>query len=63
VIRKYTFKPRKYTFKSTIGSVSLHEISNDSGVKVANLAISKNLSRERCSHTTTFVNLLGTEKK
>jgi hypothetical protein len=50
---------RKYTFKPTIG---FHEITNDSGVEVENFAISKSLSRERCSHTATFVNLLGSEK-
>jgi hypothetical protein len=30
-------------FKPTIGNESLHEISNDNGVRVANLATSKNL--------------------
>jgi hypothetical protein len=34
---------REDIFKPTIGSESLHEISNDSGVRVANFATSKNL--------------------
>jgi hypothetical protein len=32
------------TFKPTIGNVSLHEISNDNGVRVVNFATSKNLT-------------------
>jgi hypothetical protein len=31
------------TFKLTIGNESVHEISNDSGVRVVNFATSKNL--------------------
>jgi hypothetical protein len=34
---------RKQIFKPTIGNVSLHEISNDNGVTLENLATSKNL--------------------
>jgi hypothetical protein len=34
---------RKDIFKPTIGNESLHEISNDNGIKLAILAISKNL--------------------
>jgi hypothetical protein len=34
---------RKDTFKPTIGNESLHEISNDNGVRVVNFATSKNL--------------------
>jgi hypothetical protein len=45
-------------FKPTIGNESLHEISNDNGVKLVNFAISKNL-RVRCSHIATSINILG----
>jgi hypothetical protein len=34
---------REDIFKSTIGNESLHEISNDNGVKLVNFATSKNL--------------------
>jgi hypothetical protein len=34
---------RESIFKPTIGNESLHEISNDNGVRVVNFAISKNL--------------------
>jgi hypothetical protein len=34
---------REDFFKPTIGNVSLHEISNDNGVRVVNFATSKNL--------------------
>jgi hypothetical protein len=37
-------------FKPTIGNRSLHEISSDNGVR---------LSKVRCSHFVTFINLLG----
>jgi hypothetical protein len=33
---------RENIFKPTIGNKSLHEISNDNGVRVVNFAISKN---------------------
>jgi hypothetical protein len=35
---------REDIFKSTIGHGSLHEISNDNGVRVVNFATSKNLA-------------------
>jgi hypothetical protein len=35
---------RKDIFKPTIGNESLHEISNDNGVRLLNFATSKNLS-------------------
>jgi hypothetical protein len=35
---------REDIFKPTIGNVSLHEISNDIGVRVVNFATSKNLA-------------------
>jgi hypothetical protein len=35
---------REYIFKPTIGNESLHDISNDSAVRVVNFAISKNLT-------------------
>jgi hypothetical protein len=34
---------REDIFKPTIGNVSLHEISNDNGVRLVNFAASKNL--------------------
>jgi hypothetical protein len=34
---------RKDIFKPTIGNESLHEISNDNGVRLVNFATSKNL--------------------
>jgi hypothetical protein len=45
---------REDTFKSTIENESLHEISNDNGVRAVNFATSKN-------HTVivTFIKLLG----
>jgi hypothetical protein len=35
---------KEYIFKLTIGNESLHEISNDSGVRLVNFATSKNLT-------------------
>jgi hypothetical protein len=47
-------------FKPTIGNESLHEISNDNGVRVVNFATSKNLTvKVQCSHIVTFINVLG----
>jgi hypothetical protein len=34
---------RENIFKPTIGNESLHEISNDNGVRIVNFATSKNL--------------------
>jgi hypothetical protein len=51
---------REDIFKPTIGNVSLHEISNDNGVRVVNFATSKiSLSKVQCSHIATFINILG----
>jgi hypothetical protein len=43
---------RENIFKPTIGNESLHEISNDSGVRVLNFATSKTLvvKSTMCSH-------------
>jgi hypothetical protein len=38
---------RKDIFKPTIGNESLHEISNDTGIRVVNFAASKNLTVKR----------------
>jgi hypothetical protein len=38
---------RENIFKPTIGNESLHEISNDNGVRLANFATSKNLRVKR----------------
>jgi hypothetical protein len=35
---------REDIFKSAMGNESLHEISNDNGVRVVNFAVSKNLT-------------------
>jgi hypothetical protein len=51
---------REYIFKPTIGNESLHEISNDIGVRVANFATTKTLvSKVRCFHIVTFTELVG----
>jgi hypothetical protein len=52
---------REDIFKLTIGNESLHEISNDNGVRSVNFATSKKISQsnERCSHIPTFINILG----
>jgi hypothetical protein len=50
---------REDIFKPTTGNESLHKISNDNEVRVVNFATSKNLSKVRCSHIITFINLLG----
>jgi hypothetical protein len=47
-------------FKSTIGNESLHEISNDNGVRVVNFATSKSLlSKVQCSVIAKFINTPG----
>jgi hypothetical protein len=45
-------------FKPTIGNEGLYKISNDNGV-VVNFTTSKNPSKVQCSHTITFINVLG----
>jgi hypothetical protein len=51
---------REDIFKPTIGNESIHEISNNNGVRVINFAILKILlSKVQCPHTVTFINLLG----
>jgi exonuclease III len=45
---------REDNFKPTTGNESLHETSNDNGVRVVNL-----LSKVECSHIVTFINLRG----
>jgi hypothetical protein len=51
---------RENIFKPMIGNESLHEISNDSGVRVVNFATSKNLVVEvQCSDIAKFVNTPG----
>jgi hypothetical protein len=48
-------------FKPTTGNESLHQDSNDNGVRTVNFATSKNLvvKRGRCSHTETFIRTPG----
>jgi hypothetical protein len=46
---------REDIFKPIIGNGSLHEVSNDNGVRVVNFATSKNLIlRAQHSHTATL---------
>jgi hypothetical protein len=50
---------REDIFKPTIGKESLHEISNDNGVRAVNFTTSKNLFvKSTTSHIITFINLL-----
>jgi hypothetical protein len=50
---------REVTSKPKIGNESLHEISNDNGVGVANIATSKHMIvKSQCPHIITFINLL-----
>jgi hypothetical protein len=51
---------REEIFKQTIGNESLHEISNDNGVRVVNFATCKNtLLKVQSFHIATFINVLG----
>jgi hypothetical protein len=44
------------TFKLTIGNKSLHQDSNDNGVRIVNFATSKNLVvKSTCSRTKIFI--------
>jgi hypothetical protein len=50
---------REDIFKSTIGNDSLHELSNNNGVRVYTLQHPRILlSEARCSHIVTFIKLL-----
>jgi hypothetical protein len=49
---------REDIFKPTIGNESLHESSNDDGVRLVKSATSKNLSKVQYSHIVIFINLL-----
>jgi hypothetical protein len=51
---------RENIFKSTIGNESLHEISNDNGVRVVNFATSIILVvKGQCSRIAKFINTPG----
>jgi hypothetical protein len=51
---------RENIFEPTIGNESLHEHSNDSGFKIVNFAIFKNLvDRVQCAHIPKFINTPG----
>jgi hypothetical protein len=51
---------REDIFKPTIGNESLHEISNDNGVRLVNLPHLKTLeSKVRSSHIATSISILG----
>ena len=51
---------RENIFKPTIGNESLHQDSNDNGVRIVNFATSKNLVlRARCPRTETFISIPG----
>jgi len=52
---------RENIFKPTTGQESLHQDSNDNGVRLVNFATSKNLVvKTRCYLTGTFINTPGT---
>jgi hypothetical protein len=52
---------REDSFKPKIGNESLHEDSNDNGIKVANFPTSKNLVvKIQCFRTETFITTPGT---
>jgi hypothetical protein len=42
---------RENIFKPTIGNVSIHEDSNDNGVRIVNVATSKNLVVKSTKHS------------
>jgi hypothetical protein len=51
---------RKDIFKPTIGNESLHEITNDNGVRLVNSATSKHLSVKSTMLTRcTYIHLIG----
>jgi hypothetical protein len=51
---------REDIFKPTFGNESLHEISNDNGVRLVNVPTSKKPElKVRCSHIATSINILG----
>jgi hypothetical protein len=51
---------REDIFKPIIGNESLHEISNDNGVRVVDFARSKNLTvKSTMFHIATSINILG----
>jgi hypothetical protein len=51
---------RENIFKPTIGNESLHEISNDNGVRIVNFATPKNLVvKVLCSLIAKFINTPG----
>jgi hypothetical protein len=50
---------REEISKPKIGNESLHEISNDNGIRVLNFATSKNVSKLQCSYFVAFINLFG----
>jgi hypothetical protein len=54
---------REDIFKPTIVNESLHEISNDNGVRVVNFATSKNLSRVQCPNIHKFTGRLLMERR
>jgi hypothetical protein len=47
---------REDIFKPTVANESLHEISNDNGVRLVNSASE---SKVRCSHIATSMNIFG----
>jgi hypothetical protein len=54
------FKGKEDIFKQTVGTESLHEISNDNGARVVNFATSKNLTvKSTVFPHRNILNLLG----
>jgi hypothetical protein len=50
---------RKDTLKPTIENESLHEISNDIGVRAVNLPYPKSELKARCSYIAPSINIFG----
>jgi hypothetical protein len=49
----------KLGIKLTIGNDSLHQNSNNNGIRIGNFTTSKSSLRARCSCTKTFINAPG----
>jgi len=55
---RFKCKIREDTYNPTNGKQSLHNNSNDNGVRVEIFAIMKNLSLAQCYHIATFLKTL-----
>jgi hypothetical protein len=60
LVGDFNAKLGENNFKPTIGNMSLHQDSNDNGVRIVNFATSKNLLvKSTCSSTGTFISTPG----